>query len=80
MKRFVLLSSVLALLPGIAAAAESPALHKDLAASLALLGQPCAQVVSAAAQGDRDYLVSCSDGNRYRVYVNAQGRVSAEKR
>lgn len=80
MKRIVLLSSLLVLLPGIAAAAESPALHKDLAASLALLGQPCAQVVSAATQGDRDYLVACSDGNRYRVYVNARGRVSAEKR
>lgn len=80
MKRIVLLSSLLALLSGIAAAAESPALHKDLAASLALLGQPCARVVSAATQGDRDYLVTCSDGNRYRVYVNAQGRVSAEKR
>ncbi len=80
MKHIVLLLSLLALLPGVAAAAESPALHKDLAASLALLGQPCARVVSAATQGDRDYLVTCSDGNRYRVYVTAQGRVSAEKR
>lgn len=80
MKRIVLLSSLLTLMPCIAAAAESPALHKDLAASLALLGQPCAQVVSATAQGDRDYLVACSSGQRYRVYVNAQGRVAAEKR
>ena len=69
-----------ALMPGITTAAESPGLNKDLAASLALLGQPCAQVVSATAQGERDYLVACSDGNRYRVYVNAQGRVAAEKR
>lgn len=80
MKRITALTYLLALLPGITAAAESPALHKDLAASLALLGQPCARVISAATQGDRDYLVACSDGNRYRVYVNTQGRVTAEKR
>ncbi len=60
--------------------ADSSALTKDLTASIALLGLPCGQVVSVSPQGDRDHLATCSDGNRYRVYVNAQGRVNAEKR
>lgn len=61
-------------------AADSGALARDLAASLALLSLPCGQVVSVTSPIERDHLVTCSDGNRYRVYVNAQGRVTAEKR
>lgn len=61
-------------------AADSSALAKDLTASIALLGLPCGQVISVSPQGERDHLATCSDGNRYRVYVNAQGRVAAEKR
>ena len=61
-------------------AADSGALARDLAASLALLSLPCGQVVSVTSPSERDHLVTCSDGNRYRVYVNAQGRVTAEKR
>lgn len=63
-----------------AGAADTGALAKDLTATISLLGLPCGQVVNVATQGDRDYLVTCSDRNRYRVYVNAQGRVTAEKR
>lgn len=63
-----------------AAAADSTSLNRDLGASIALLGLPCGQVVNTATLGERDYLATCSDGNRYRVYVNAQGRVAAEKR
>ena len=44
------------------------------------LGLPCGQVISAQRLGDNDYLATCKDKNRYRVYVNAQGRVVAEKR
>jgi hypothetical protein len=61
-------------------AADSGTLAKDLTASIALLGLPCGQVVSVSSQTDKDHLATCSDGNRYRVYVNAQGRVAAEKR
>lgn len=61
-------------------AADNSALARDLTASIALLGLPCGQVVSVTPQGERDNLATCSDGNRYRVYVNAQGRVAAEKR
>jgi hypothetical protein len=52
---------------------------QDLTAVIALQGQPCGQVVSAVKQGDDDYLASCQDGNRYRVFVNADGRVVVEK-
>jgi len=63
-----------------ASAADNGSLAKDLTATISLLGLPCGQVVSVVTQGNRDYLVTCSDKNRYRVYVNAQGRVTAEKR
>ena len=53
---------------------------KDLTAVIALQGLPCGQVVSASKQGDDDYVVSCQDGNRYRVVVNKDGRVVVEKR
>ena len=61
-------------------AAENAALAKDLTSTISLLGLPCGQVVSVATQGDRDYIVTCSDKNRYRVYLNAQGRVTTENR
>jgi hypothetical protein len=55
-------------------------LAKDLTSTIALLGLPCGQVISAKRLGENDYLATCKDKNRYRVYVNAQGRVVAEKR
>ncbi len=70
----------LLMLSGAATAADNSALAKDLTATISLLGLPCGQVVNVVTQGNRDYLATCSDKNRYRVYVNAQGRVTAEKR
>jgi len=52
---------------------------KDLTAVIALQGQPCGQVVDAAEQAEGRYLATCQDGNRYRVFVNANGRVIVEK-
>ncbi len=63
-----------------AIAAENGALAKDLTSTISLLGLPCGQVVNVVTQGNRDYIVTCSDKNRYRVYLNPQGRVAAEKR
>ena len=60
-------------------AAEDPAVLKDLTSVIALQGLPCGQVVTATKQGDNDYVVSCQGGNRYRVFVNAQGRVVVQK-
>lgn len=61
-----------------ALAADDPAVLKDLTAVIALQGQPCGRVVAATKQGDNDYIASCQDGNRYRVFVN-QGRVVVQK-
>lgn len=64
--------------------AEDPAsstvpVAKDLTAVIALQGLPCGTVVSVRQQGENDYIASCADGNHYRVFVNADGRVIAEK-
>jgi hypothetical protein len=64
--------------------AEDPAgdtvpVAKDLTAVIALQGLPCGKVVSVQQQGENDYIASCEDGNHYRVFVNADGRVIAEK-
>jgi hypothetical protein len=50
----------------------------DLTAVIALNAKPCGKVVSATKRGDNDYVATCEDGNRYRVYVK-DGRVIVEK-
>jgi hypothetical protein len=60
-------------------AADEPAFNKDLKATIALQGLPCDQLISSTRNGDSDYTAVCKDGNRYRVYVNAQGRVIVQK-
>ncbi len=65
---------------GPAQAADDAALAKDLTAVITLLGLPCGQVVSVKRQGENDNIATCKDGNRYRVFVNAEGRVVAEKK
>ena len=62
-----------------AVAQESAAVLKDLTAVIALQGLPCGQVVGATKQGESDYIASCQDGNRYRVFTSAQGRVVVQK-
>jgi hypothetical protein len=74
----VAMLSTLALIARPAQAAEDPAVLRDLTAVIALQGQPCGQVVSATQQGDNDYVASCQDGNRYRVFVK-EGRVLVQK-
>jgi hypothetical protein len=64
-------------LPGIAA--DEEALKKDLTAVIALQGQPCGKVVGVKSQSDNDHVATCQDGNRYRVFVNAEGRVVVQK-
>ncbi|MDP2707886.1 MAG: hypothetical protein Q8O70_10345 [Burkholderiales bacterium] len=54
-------------------------LVKDMTAVVALLGLPCGQVVSVIKLGDNNHIVFCQDGNRYRVFLNAEGRVVAQK-
>jgi hypothetical protein len=61
-------------------AADEEALKKDLTAVIALQGLPCGVVIAVTAQAENDYAVSCKDDNKYRVYLNAEGRVVVEKR
>jgi hypothetical protein len=60
-------------------AAEDAALLRDLTSVIALLGLPCGQVVSATRLNDNDHVATCSDGNRYRIFINAEGKVVAQK-
>jgi hypothetical protein len=74
-----LILSLAALLAGPSPAAEDVTLLKDLTAVIMLLGMPCGQVVGAKQQTGTDHIASCENGNRYRVYLNAEGRVVAQK-
>ena len=78
-KALALAIAILALSPGPSRAAEDPALLKDMTSVLALLGLPCGQVVSVVTKGENDHLATCKDGNRYRIFLNAEGRVVAQK-
>lgn len=60
-------------------AADDAAVKKDMTSVIALQGLPCGQVVTVKVNGDNDYACTCKDGNRYRVYMNATGRVVVEK-
>ena len=73
-----LVMTAMALLGG-TALAEDASLGKDLKATIALQGFPCDQLAQTKRNADSDYTASCKDGNRYRIYVNAQGRVVVQK-
>jgi len=73
----IALLTVLVAMPS--AAADDAALLKDLTSVIALLGLPCGKVVSARPLKDNDHMATCQDGNRYRVFINAEGRVVAQK-
>jgi hypothetical protein len=68
-----------ALVAGPSRSAEDVALLKDLTSVITLLGMPCGSVISATRQADNDHIASCKNGSRYRVFVNAAGRVVAQK-
>jgi hypothetical protein len=59
-------------------AQDDEALKKDLTAVIALHGMPCGQVIDVRVVAESDYAATCRDGNRYRVYLNAEGRVVVE--
>jgi len=82
--RAPLKSLVLGSLPALVSAAPSLAaddasVRRDLTSAIALQGLPCGQVIGVVRQGDNDYTASCQDGNRYRVFINAQGKVVVQK-
>ena len=74
-----LIFSLATLVAGPSPAAEDAALLKDLTSVIMLLGLPCDQVVSAKRQAENDHIASCRNGNRFRVFMNKDGRVVAQK-
>ena len=70
---------VATLLAAPAAAQDEETLKKDLTSVIALHGKPCGQVVSVKVLADNDYAASCQDGNKYHVYLNAEGRVVVDE-
>jgi hypothetical protein len=68
-----------ALLLASASSAHAADIGNDLKATIVLQGMPCDQVVQQSRNADSDYNVSCKDGNRYHVYVDAKGRVVVKK-
>ena len=64
---------------GVCLATDGPPLPQDMKAVIALQGQPCDKVVDVKRNADSDYLVSCQDGNRYHVFVDAKGRAVVQK-
>ncbi len=82
MRQRLFFSAVITMAPlavGTLVQAADASLGQDLKATIALQGQTCDQIVNSQRKGDSDYAVTCKDGNRYHVFVNAQGRVVVEK-
>jgi hypothetical protein len=64
---------------GVSQAADDVSIIKDLTAVIALLGLPCGKVVNVIKKGDNDHIASCENGSHYRIFLNSEGRVVAEK-
>ena len=60
-------------------AADDESIKKDLFTVITLNGLPCGEVISVMTRGENDHLAACKDGNRYHVFLNAEGRVIVEK-
>ena len=78
MRRIPLLWAAAALL-ALAASADPP-VPVDLLAVLTLRGKPCGSIASYERKGDSDYLVTCTDGHHYRVYIGPGDRVVIEEK
>jgi hypothetical protein len=75
----VLVSTAAAFAAAPALAQGDNAVLQDLKATIALQGYACDEIVSSERNADSDYTATCRDGNRYRVYVDGQGRVVVQK-
>jgi len=76
--RIPALLAVAALLALPSLAADDAAIRKDLTAVIALHGLSCGEVTQAERKGDNDYVATCKDGSKYRVYTK-DGRVVVER-
>jgi hypothetical protein len=79
LKLLATIASAGVLFAGPSRAADDPALSRDLTSTLKLQGLACGKVVKSERQGNNDYAATCSDGNRYRVFLNPKGKVVAKK-
>lgn len=79
LKIWPMIFAMLLLAAGPSMAQSDAELRKDLTSVVALLGLPCGEVVEVNRLGENNNLAVCKDGNRYRVFINEQGRVVAEK-
>jgi len=61
-------------------AQDDSTVRKDLASVLALKGKPCGKITELRQQAENDYLVTCSDGHKYRIFIDAADRVVVEDR
>jgi hypothetical protein len=61
------------------ASADDASMGKDLGATIALHGMTCDKVVDSKRNSDSDYTATCHDGNRYHIFVDANGRVVVQK-
>ena len=59
--------------------ADDAATRRDLFTVITLQGLPCGEVVSVTSRGENDHVATCRDGNRYRVFLNGEGRVVVQK-
>ena len=80
--RAILLGIAIVLL-AVTATAQSGAkssvpVPQDLLAVLTLRGKPCGSIASHERKGDSDYLVTCTDGPKYRVFIGPGDRVVIE--
>ena len=60
------------------AAEAEPTTPRDLLAVLISKGKPCGSITSTEQKGEFDYLVTCSDGHHYRIYIGPGDRVVVE--
>jgi hypothetical protein len=67
-----------ALFLALPAFAADEAVKKDLTAVITLQGKPCGEVTDVQRKADNDYVATCKDGSKYRVYTK-DGRVIVEK-
>jgi hypothetical protein len=75
----LLLTGPLAFAPIALLAADDAATRRDLFTVITLQGLPCGEVVSMISSGENDHIATCRDGNRYRIYLNTEGRVVVQK-
>lgn len=78
-RNWALITGVTLFFSGPLSAADDVSITKDLTSVIALLGLPCEKVISVIKKGDNDHIAACKDGNRYRVFLNPEGRVVAER-